>query len=84
MNWQLFLFVILAVLIGLGIEGSLAKGFKNLNPLSIGIRIALCLIVGGALVYWIDKTIVQTILILFTILCLWLVARNNLSFKNKP
>lgn len=83
MNWQLYLFVLLAIAIGVIIEVSLAKGFKNVNAWSTGIRIVLCLIVGAALVYWIDKTIVQTILIVLALLGAYLVARNNLSFKNK-
>lgn len=83
MNWQLFLFVLLAIAIGIGIETSLAKGFKNLSLWSTGIRVVLCLLVGAALVYWIDKTIVQTILIVLALLGVYLAARNNLSFKNK-
>ena len=81
MNWSLYLWVVLAVVVGVGIEASLAKGFKNLNVASTGIRAGLCLIVGGALVYWIDKPVVQTILIMLALLCVYLCARNNLSFK---
>lgn len=82
MNWNLFLYVVIAVVIGFIIEVSIAKGFKNINKVSVGLRLALCLIVGGLAVKWIDKTIVQTILIIMAVLAVYLVARNNLSFKS--
>lgn len=81
MNWQLFLFAVLFILIGLGIEISKAGGTDKVNWASVLLRCGLCVLVGLALVYWIDKTIVQTILVGLAMLCVYLVARNNLSFK---
>lgn len=81
MNWQLFLFAIIFIAIGVGIEISKAGGVNKVNWASVLLRCGLCVLVGGALVYWIDKTIVQTILVGLAVLAVYLVARNNLSFK---
>jgi uncharacterized membrane protein len=81
MNWTLFLFAVLFIAVGVIVEVSKAGGIKNVNWTSIIIRSFGCLLIGAALVYWIDKTIVQTILVGLAVLCVYLVARNNLSFK---
>jgi hypothetical protein len=51
------------------------------NWTSVILRAGGCLLIGAALVYWIATTIVQTILVGLAVLCVYLVARNNLSFK---
>lgn len=81
MNWDLFAWVGLSLLIGVGIEIGLAKGFKNVNWISVGLCVVLCAGGGFALCYWIDKEVVQTMLIVFAVLILYLACRNNISFK---
>jgi hypothetical protein len=81
MNWTLFLFAVLFTVVGVIIEVSKAGGIKSVNWTSVILRAGGCLLIGAALVYWIATTIVQTILVGLAVLCVYLVARNNLSFK---
>lgn len=62
MNWQLLLFAILGMAVGVGIVAA-RKGLARITAAQAWIKYALVLIVMLALVYWINTQIVRTIVV---------------------
>lgn len=83
-NWLLFVFAMLGLAVGLGIEFSRDGGmdkFKK-NKTAVIIWVSLFIGISFATVFWIHTTVVQSLLAPAAICGLWLVRRNNLPFKN--
>jgi hypothetical protein len=80
MNWQLFLFGVLGMLVGLGIIAA-RKGIPTITEGYAWIKYVVVLLVMCALVYWFNTQVVRTIVLACAGCGLVLLVANNLSSK---
>jgi hypothetical protein len=80
MNWQLFLFGLIGIAVGLGIVAA-RKGVPALTAEYAWIKYAVVLIAIAALVYWFDNPVVRTIVVAIAGCGAVLLVANNLSSK---
>lgn len=80
MNWQLLLFAMLGMAVGIGIVAA-RKSLTHITEGNSWIKYALVFIVMLALVYWFNTQVVRTIVTACAGCGLILLVDNNLSKK---